>query len=78
MGVPVPLQDHLSLEEKEMMEPLELTMAKYMYSGNYTSKGAAGLLNDGGKARHEEAEKAATSMGAHWRHTTGVMGKWTS
>ena len=34
-----------------------------MYSGNYTSKGAAGLLNDGGKARHEEAEKAAASMG---------------
>ena len=33
-----------------------------MYSGNYTSKGAAGLLNDGGKARHEEAEKAAASM----------------
>ena len=38
-------------------------MPKYMYSGNYTSKGAAGLLNDGGKARHKEAEKAAASMG---------------
>tara|TARA_X000000368_G_scaffold207082_1_gene163479 strand:- start:1101 stop:1412 length:312 start_codon:yes stop_codon:yes gene_type:complete len=34
-----------------------------MYSGNYTAKGAAGLLNDGGKAREEEAEKAAASMG---------------
>ena len=38
-------------------------MPNYMYSGNYTSKGAAGLLNDGGKAREEEAEKAAASMG---------------
>ena len=34
-----------------------------MYSGNYTAKGAAGLLKDGGKARQDEAEKAASSMG---------------
>tara|TARA_B100000214_G_C23780728_1_gene541234 strand:- start:264 stop:599 length:336 start_codon:yes stop_codon:yes gene_type:complete len=38
-------------------------MPKYMYSGNYTEKGAAGLLNDGGKARHEEAERSANAMG---------------
>ena len=34
-----------------------------MYSGNYTAKVPAGLLNDEGKAREEEAEKAAASMG---------------
>ncbi len=38
-------------------------MPKYMYSGNYTEKGAAGLIKDGGKTRHEEAEKAAAAMG---------------
>jgi len=43
--------------------PFRRSMPKYMYSGNYTAKGAAGLLNDGGKAREEEAEKAAASMG---------------
>ena len=31
-------------------------MPKYMYSGNYTEKGAAGLLKDGGKARNKNAE----------------------
>ncbi len=34
-----------------------------MYSGNYTEKGAAGLLKDGGNARHEEAERSAAAMG---------------
>ena len=29
-------------------------MPKYMYSGNYTKEGAAGLLKDGGNARKEE------------------------
>ena len=38
-------------------------MPKYMYSGNYTEKGVAGLLKDGGKARHEEAERSAEAMG---------------
>tara|TARA_Y100000588_G_scaffold144759_1_gene158682 strand:+ start:118 stop:441 length:324 start_codon:yes stop_codon:yes gene_type:complete len=50
-------------------------MPKYMYSGNYTEKGAAGLLNDGGKARHEEAQRAATAMGGsleayYWAYGT--------
>lgn len=45
-------------------DPFRCSILKYMYSGNYTAKGAAGLLNDGGKAREEEAEKAAASMGA--------------
>ncbi len=32
-------------------------MPKYMYSGSYTSEGAAGLLKEGGKARKAEAER---------------------
>ena len=38
-------------------------MPKYMYSGNYTEKGAAGLLKDGGKARYTEAERVISEMG---------------
>ena len=38
-------------------------MPRYMYSGNYTEKGAAGLLKDGGKARYDEAERIANAMG---------------
>jgi uncharacterized protein with GYD domain len=38
-------------------------MPKYMYSGNYTKEGAAGLLKDGGKARKEEAERIMEAMG---------------
>ena len=38
-------------------------MPKYMYSGNYTKEGAAGLLNDGGKARKEEAMRIVEAMG---------------
>ena len=38
-------------------------MPKYMYSGNYTAKGATGLLKDGGTARYEEAKKIASAMG---------------
>ena len=38
-------------------------MPKYMYSGNYTKEGAAGLLKDGGKARKEEAERIVEAMG---------------
>ena len=34
-----------------------------MYSGNYTEKGAAGLLKDGGKARYTEAERVINEMG---------------
>ena len=50
-------------------------MPKYMYSGNYTEKGVAGLLKDGGKARHEEAEKSAEAMGGsleayYWAYGT--------
>ena len=37
-------------------------MPKYMYSGNYTKEGAAGLLKDGGKARKEEAKRALSSF----------------
>ena len=50
-------------------------MPKYMYSGNYTEKGVAGLLKDGGKARHKEAEKSAEAMGGsleayYWAYGT--------
>ncbi len=38
-------------------------MPKYMYSGNYTKKGATGLLKDGGRARKEEAERIMGEMG---------------
>jgi len=38
-------------------------MPKYMYSGNYTTEGASGLLKDGGKARKEEAERVMSAMG---------------
>ena len=38
-------------------------MPKYMYSGNYTKEGAAGLLKDGGKARKEEATRIVEAMG---------------
>jgi len=38
-------------------------MPKYMYSGNYTERGAAGLLKDGGKSRYTEAERVITEMG---------------
>ena len=38
-------------------------MPKYMYSGNYTKEGAAGLLKDGGKARKEEAKRIVEAMG---------------
>ena len=38
-------------------------MPKYMYSGNYTKEGAAGLLKDGGKARKDEAERIVEAMG---------------
>ena len=38
-------------------------MPKYMYSGNYTKEGAAGLLKDGGKARKEEAMRIVEAMG---------------
>ena len=46
-----------------------------MYSGNYTEKGVAGLLKDGGKARHKEAEKSAEAMGGsleayYWAYGT--------
>lgn len=38
-------------------------MPKYMFSGSYTKKGVAGLLNEGGSARRDEAEKIAKSLG---------------
>ena len=38
-------------------------MPKYMYSGNYTSKGAAGLLEDGGTARKQETLRILAEMG---------------
>ncbi len=38
-------------------------MPKYMYSGNYTPKGAAGLLEDGGTARKQETLRILTEMG---------------
>jgi uncharacterized protein with GYD domain len=38
-------------------------MPKYMYSGNYTKEGAAGLLKDGGKVRKEEAKRIVEAMG---------------
>ena len=38
-------------------------MPKYLYSGNYTAEGAAGLLSESGTARHQEAKKIASSMG---------------
>tara|TARA_B100001113_G_C21095938_1_gene616583 strand:- start:1012 stop:1323 length:312 start_codon:yes stop_codon:yes gene_type:complete len=34
-----------------------------MYSGNYTPKGAAGLLEDGGTARKQETLRILTEMG---------------
>ena len=40
-------------------------MPKYLYSGNYTAEGAAGLLRESGTARHEEARKIVTSMGGN-------------
>ena len=39
------------------------TMPKYMFSGSYTKKGVAGLLNEGGSARRDEAERIAKSLG---------------
>lgn len=42
---------------------VSVIMPKYMYSGNYTAKGATGLLKDGGTARYEEAKKIASAMG---------------
>ena len=38
-------------------------MPKYMYSGNYTSQGATGLLKDGGTVRKEETVRILTEMG---------------
>ncbi len=38
-------------------------MPNYMYSGNYTKEGAAGLIKDGGKTRKEEAERIVEAMG---------------
>jgi len=38
-------------------------MPKYMYSGNYNQKGVAGLLKDGGRARHAEAKRIAEGIG---------------
>ena len=38
-------------------------MPKYMFSGSYTSEGVAGLLNEGGSARRDEAERIAGMLG---------------
>ena len=46
-------------------------MPKYLYSGNYTAEGAAGLLRESGTARHEEARKIVTSMGGN------LEARWT-
>jgi len=39
-------------------------MPKFLYSGNYTAEGAAGLLSESGTARHEEAKKIASDFNA--------------
>ena len=38
-------------------------MPKFMYSGSYTAKGAAGVLKEGATARRDEAARIAESMG---------------
>ena len=38
-------------------------MPKYMYSGNYTKEGAAGLQKDGGKATKQEDKRIVEAMG---------------
>ena len=38
-------------------------MPKYMFSGSYTKKGVGGLLEEGGSARRDEAERIAKSLG---------------
>ena len=36
-------------------------MAKYLIQGSYVGKGVQGLLDEGGSARREEAEKSGTA-----------------
>ncbi len=38
-------------------------MAKYLIQGSYVGKGVQGLLDEGGSARREEAEKLVNSVG---------------
>ena len=38
-------------------------MAKFMFSGSYTSAGAGGLLEHGGQMRRASVEKLAISLG---------------
>ena len=38
-------------------------MPKYMFSGSYTKEGVAGLLNEGGTARRDEAARIAEILG---------------
>ena len=38
-------------------------MPKFMYSGSYTAKGAAGILKEGATARRDEAARIAESFG---------------
>jgi len=39
-------------------------MPKYLITGSYTAEGAKGLIKDGGTARRQAAERAASSVGA--------------
>lgn len=38
-------------------------MPKYLFIGNYTAQGAAGLLKEGGSARRAAIEQAVASVG---------------
>jgi uncharacterized protein with GYD domain len=40
-----------------------VTMPKYMFKAHYGSKGAAGVLSQGGASRRDAVEKAAKSVG---------------
>tara|TARA_B100002051_G_C16394716_1_gene466944 strand:- start:4 stop:363 length:360 start_codon:yes stop_codon:yes gene_type:complete len=51
------------MENCNIFIPQARIMPKYMYSGNYTREGASGLLQEGGKARKEEAERIMEAMG---------------
>src|SRR6266513_796107 len=40
-------------------------MAKYLFTGSYTSEGLQGLLKEGGSGRRKAVESAVKSMGGH-------------
>ncbi|MAH98163.1 MAG: GYD domain protein [Euryarchaeota archaeon] len=53
------------MENGNISIPQARGMPKYMYSGNYTREGASGLLQEGGKARKEEAQRIIEAMGGN-------------